>query len=64
MMADCATAGGYPKIGCATSASLPLVAQCTPGQDEVHFRQVSVEAAQTRYRAMMDKLRTGIVEDS
>ncbi len=63
MMADCATAGGYPKVACVTSASLPLLAQCTPGRDEVRFRQVSIDAAQERYAAMVNKLRTGIVED-
>ncbi len=60
MLADCATTGGYPKIGCLASASLPLLAQCTPGQDAVRFRQVSVEAAQAEYRRMMSTLRTAI----
>ncbi len=63
MMADCATTGGYPKIACVTGASLPLLAQCTPGQDKVRFRPASVEEAQARYRAAVTKLRTGIVED-
>ncbi len=64
MMADCATTGGYPKIGCVTSAALPLLAQCTPGQDQITFRQTSVEAAQEDFRAMANRLRTGIVEDN
>ena len=61
MMADSATAGGYPKIASIASASLPLLAQCTPGQDSVRFRQVSVESAQAQYRAQVAALRVGIV---
>lgn len=61
MMADCATAGGYPKIASVISADLPLVAQCTPGRDEVRFRLTTMEAAQERYRQEMHKLETGIV---
>ncbi len=64
MMADCATTGGYPKVGCVTSATLPLLAQCTPGQDEIRFRQTTLEAAQEDFRAMANKLRKGIVEDN
>src|SRR5512138_3849242 len=63
MMADCATTGGYPKIACVTSAALPLLAQCTPGQDEVRFRLTTVEDAQNSYRDMLDKLGKGIVQD-
>ena len=62
MMADCATAGGYPTIASVTSVDLPLVAQCTPGRDEVRFRFTSIEAAQERYRQEMHKLETGIVK--
>ena len=62
IMADGATTGGYPKIACVTSADAPLLAQCTPGKDDVRFRQVSLEAAQDKYRAMMEKLRRGIVK--
>ncbi len=62
MMADCATTGGYPKIACVTSASLPLLAQCTPGRDEVRFREVSVEAAQAAFRSMTERLRQGMIE--
>ncbi len=62
MLADSATTGGYPKIACIASASLPLLAQCTPRQDAVRFRQVSVEAAQAQYRRMMSTLRTAIVD--
>jgi antagonist of KipI len=63
MMADCATAGGYPKIATVISADLPLLAQCTPGRDEVRFRQTTVEAAQEKYHRMMNKLKIGIVSD-
>ncbi len=63
MMADCATTGGYPKIACVTSAALPLLAQCTPGRDKVRFRQVTVEAAQEQYRALIVRLRQGIMEE-
>jgi antagonist of KipI len=61
MMADCATAGGYPKIATVISADLPLLAQCMPGRDEVHFRQTTVEAAQEKYRLKMHELKIGIV---
>jgi antagonist of KipI len=62
MMSDCATTGGYPKIACVTSAALPLLAQCTPGADEVRFRQVTVESAQAAYRALMQHLPQGIMD--
>ncbi len=61
MMADSATTGGYPKIACVTSASMPLLAQCTPGQDELRFRPTTVHAAQAAYRGMMETLKHGIV---
>jgi antagonist of KipI len=62
MMADCATTGGYGKIACVTSASAPLLAQCTPGQDAVRFHQTSVESAQASYRSMMTRLHAGIIQ--
>jgi biotin-dependent carboxylase-like uncharacterized protein len=62
MMADSATTGGYPKIACVTSADAPLLAQCTPGRDEVHFRQVTVESAQAKYRGLMARMRKGMIE--
>jgi antagonist of KipI len=62
MMADCATTGGYPKIACVIRADLPLLSQCTPGKDEVRFRQTTVEAAQEKYRQLIGKLKSGIVE--
>ena len=61
MMADCATTGGYAKIACVTSADLPLLAQCTPGRDQVRFRQVTLESAQVSYRMQMDRLKAGII---
>lgn len=61
MMADCATAGGYPKIASVISADLPLLAQCAPGRDEVRFKITTVEAAQEKYRKEMKKLETGIL---
>ncbi len=63
MMADCATTGGYAVIACVTSTAMPLLAQCTPGVDEVRFRQTSVEAAQENYRTLINGLKHGIVED-
>ncbi len=64
MMADCATTGGYAKLASVISADLPLLAQCTPGKDSVRFRQTTVEAAQAKYRALMQKMNNGIVESS
>ncbi len=62
MMADCATTGGYPKIASVISADLPLLAQCTPGKDEVRFRQTTVAAAQKKYRLMLEKLEMGVIK--
>jgi len=61
MMADCATAGGYPKIAAVISADLPLLAQCTPGRDSVHCQETTVQAAQEKYRALMERIMNGIV---
>jgi len=60
MMADCATTGGYPKVASVIHADLPLLAQCTPGRDSVRFRMTTVEAAQEKYRSVMQKMRDGI----
>lgn len=62
MMSDRQTAGGYTKVGVVASADLPLLAQCMPGSGCVRFRQTTVEAAQERYRALMQGLRSGLVE--
>ena len=61
MMSDCATAGGYLKIATVIAADLPLLAQCRPGMDEVRFSLITIEAAQEKYRRMMNKLKMGIV---
>lgn len=63
MMADCAAAGGYPKIASVIRADLPLLAQCMPGKDSVRFRETTVEAAQEKYRALMKKMNNGIKLD-
>ena len=55
MMADRQTAGGYPKIGCAISADLPLLAQLKGG-DRVRFCAVSVEQAQEAYINQLKQL--------
>ena len=62
MMADCATTGGYPKIASVINADMPLLAQCTPGKDSVRFRETTVEAAQEKYRTMMEKMKNGIID--
>jgi len=64
MMADCATTGGYPKIASVIRAELPLLAQCTPGKDSVRFKETTVEAAQEKYQAMMEKMRNSVVESN
>jgi antagonist of KipI len=61
MMADCGTTGGYPKIATVISADLPLLSQCTPGKDSVRFKETTVEAAQEKYRMMIEKMKNGIV---
>ncbi len=60
MMADCPTTGGYPKIAGVVSADLPVLAQCVPGQAQIRFRATTVEAAQARWRAMVNGLYTGV----
>ena len=57
LMADHQTAGGYPAVAGVARADLPRAAQLVPG-DEVRFRQVSVEAAQERWRALRAGLET------
>ncbi len=60
MMADCATAGGYPKIAMVASVDLPLLAQCTPGRDSLSFRATTIEAARERYRDLIEKMSAGV----
>jgi antagonist of KipI len=62
MMADCPTTGGYPKIANVVSADLPLLAQVPPREGRIRFKLTRIEEAQTRYRAMMQKLENGIEE--
>lgn len=62
MMADCPTTGGYPKIGTVISADLSLLAQCVPNRSKIRFRETTVEQAQETYRALMNGMRSRIVE--
>jgi antagonist of KipI len=64
MMADCPTIGGYPKIGTVASADLPLLAQCVPNKSKIRFRETTVAKAQKRYRALMNRLSKGVVEEN
>ena len=59
LMADRQTAGGYPKIAVVTGASLPLLAQCSPGRGRVRFRAVTVEEAQQKWRSLWASLYPG-----
>jgi antagonist of KipI len=51
LMADHQTAGGYPVVATAISASLPIAAQLLPG-DEMRFAEVSVERAEQMRKAL------------
>ncbi|HEX6270735.1 MAG TPA: biotin-dependent carboxyltransferase family protein [Anaerolineales bacterium] len=62
MMADAPTTGGYPKIATVISADLPLLTQCTPGRSKIRFQETTVARAQKKYRALMSRLRSRIVE--
>ena len=62
MMSDRPTTGGYPKIATVVSADLPLLAQSPPGTGRLRFRETTVEAAQARWRDMMNGLRASIDE--
>ena len=62
MMADCGTTGGYPKIASVIRTDLSLLAQCRPGKDSVRFQTTTVEAAQEKYRMMMEKMKDGIAD--
>ncbi len=55
LMADHQTAGGYPVVAGVGRADLPLAAQVLPGQ-RVRFRETTVEAAQTDWRALRASL--------
>ena len=60
MKGQCSTTGGYPKIGCVIRADLPRLAQCRPGKDQLKFQETTVEAAQGKYRELVQRLRSGI----
>ncbi|MEW5827968.1 MAG: urea amidolyase [Chloroflexota bacterium] len=51
-----------PQIEHSGSADLPVLAQCVPGRAQIRFRETTVEAAQARWRAMVNGLYTGIVK--
>lgn len=50
LMAEHPTTGGYPRIGQVAGIDLPRLAQRRPG-DEVRFRPIDLEEAQSRYLA-------------
>ncbi len=62
MMVDRQTTGGYTKIATVVSADIPLLAQCLPGGSRVRFRATTVEAAQARYRHVLDALRGAVLK--
>jgi antagonist of KipI len=55
LMADCATTGGYPKIGCVASVDLPLAAQLRPGT-KLRFAAISLAEAQSLFRQREDDI--------
>jgi biotin-dependent carboxylase-like uncharacterized protein len=50
LMAEHPTIGGYPRIGHVAAIDLPRLAQRRPG-DEVRFRAIDLDEAQSRYLA-------------
>lgn len=50
LMAEHPTTGGYPRIGQVAAIDLPRLAQRRPG-DEVRFRMIDLDEAQSRYLA-------------
>jgi antagonist of KipI len=56
MLADRQTTGGYPKIACVASASIPQLAQCIPGRGGVRFQAVPVQEAQHGFRRLLARL--------
>ena len=56
MLADRPTTGGYPKIGVAARAGLPLAAQLPLGTGRLRFYEVSVAQAQAAYREMVGRM--------
>lgn len=69
LMAEHPTAGGYPRIGQIAAIDLPRLAQRRPG-DPLHFTEIDLDDAQTRYlrrerelarliEAIAERLQTG-----
>ncbi|MCC7119315.1 MAG: biotin-dependent carboxyltransferase [Anaerolineales bacterium] len=52
MLADAPTTGGYPKIANVITADLPILAQCEAGISRIRFKEVSLEEAQAKYKAL------------
>jgi antagonist of KipI len=62
LMADCATTGGYAKVAHVATVDLPVMAQARPGT-KIRFRLISIEEAQSLYRAReaaIGKLKVGL----
>lgn len=55
MLADRPTTGGYPKIATVIRADIPHLAQCPPGT-KVRFEPTTVEAAQAKYKNLLESL--------
>jgi antagonist of KipI len=56
LMADHQTIGGYPRMACAITVDLPLLAQAPPGT-RIRFSEVSVAEAQSLYLAREHDIR-------
>lgn len=65
LMADRQSVGGYPLIATIIRSDIPLLAQCLPGQSSVRFQAISVEEAQSIYRAEQNRWRPeGLEQDA
>lgn len=56
LMADRQATGGYAKIGVVTSADLPLLVQCPPGEGKIRFALSEPEEAVKCLRRMLEPL--------
>jgi allophanate hydrolase subunit 2 len=63
MMSEHPTTGGYTKIASVVSADLPVLAQCAAGVSRIRFKTTTLEAAQKRYRSLLQGLHSNY-EDS
>jgi len=54
MLSDHGTVGGYPKIGIVIAADLDLIGQLTP-ETQIKFKEVSLEEAQSIFKAYKDE---------